>query len=360
MGEGIMKRGIVALSVFVGAAMALGQSTKAPMPIFVAPSAVDTALVARLESALRLCGHDTPGQEAMNMLTNEWPKSLLPALRGEKQSTQGELEKVRRVIGPLVDTIEKGATWPLPPRVDVPYALTAPTIDGKLDDPAWKTAASFSGVYAFDSKDKRETPPTTWRLTWDTNCLYFAFECLDEDIEAPVMKRDDNVFFYDCVEMFILPEYREGVYWELVVGPTGSIYDGLNAKKFDGWGGLCRPEENIAHLGVGYSFQGTPNQPGDKDIGYTIEVAIPFRELPSYTRGNPPRPGDTLKVMLVRLDKNGDILKAYAFQPLLSWGHNIWNYAELRLLAPPEPSAAPSSSGGPGHDVPAVGSHEKR
>jgi hypothetical protein len=130
----------------------------------------------------------------------------------------------------------------------------------------------------------------------------------------------------------VVPEFREGLYWELVVSPSGSVFDALHAKRFQHWGGDRRPGERLSGLKTGCAMRGKENGREGKDAGYRVEVAVPFREIPSYTRGNPPQVGDVLRLMLVRLDKNGEGFKVYAFQPLLSWGHNIWNYARLELV----------------------------
>lgn len=144
------------------------------------------------------------------------------------------------------------------------------------------------------------------------------------------MKRDEHVFSADCVEMFILPYFRTRTYWELVVSPSNSVFDGLHSKNNE-WAMVDRRFENIQGLKTATAYDGTLNTPGDTDTGYTIEVAVPFSELPEYSRARPAA-GQKLNLMLVRLDKNADTpLKVYTFQPLLSWGHNIWNHTEMVL-----------------------------
>ena len=58
---------------------------------------------------------------------------------------------------------------------------------------------------------------------------------------------------------------------------------------------------------------------------------MPFSQLPEYSRSQPAA-GHQLRLMLVRLDKTGkDSHLVYSFQPLLNWGHNIWNHALMTL-----------------------------
>ena len=302
------------------------------MPVAAAVSnPVARAFVERVEAALA-AAEGTPGQEAANFLRTPtaWPREQY-LLVASPSSTVAQVQGAIAGVSNLLVTIESGPTWPLHPVIRVPYARKPPVIDGRLDDPVWAKAATFSAVCPFGSTNRLDAPRTTWKILWDKRCLYFAFDCEDEDIVAPALKRDDPVFSYDCVEMFILPAFRMGSYWELVIGPTGCIYDGLNSKKFREWGALIRANQNIEGLRVGCQVDGTPNVPGDRDRGYTVEVAVPFDQLPEYSRASP-SPGQTLRFMLVRLDKNGDVLRPYAFQPLLNWGHNIWNHETMELV----------------------------
>lgn len=119
--------------------------------------------------------------------------------------------------------------------------------------------------------------------------------------------------------MFILPDIRFRTFWEIVVSPSGSIFDSVECKKAQLWGSDLDPSQNMNGLKTGITVRGTLNNPGDTDQGYTVEIAVPFKELPGYTRTGP-KTGDRLHFMLVRLDRQGKTMTPYAFQPLLGWG----------------------------------------
>ena len=223
--------------------------------------------------------------------------------------------------------------WPVPPPIRVPHAAAPLTMDGRLDEPAWTNAATFTGLYRFNSRGKLSGPATTWKILWDETYLYFAFDCADRDIVAPKRKRDDTVFMDDCVEMFILPEFRFRTYWELVVSPGGDIFDSVDCKQADQWGAILDLSQDLKGLKCGIEVRGTLNKQDDVDQGYTIEIAVPFAELPGYSRAAP-QAGQRLHFMLVRLDRNGKTFTPYACQPLLGWGHNIWNMGVMELEGP--------------------------
>ncbi len=279
----------------------------------------------------------TPAKEATNYLRGGGAKKALDDLKQGKMPGKWHLNVIRgnTLLG------YNGKNWPKPPDITIPRAAGPIKIDGKLDDDAWKTAATFKDTYPFNQKEKTDESPTTYKIAWDDKNLYFAFDCVDVDLVAPAMERDDHVYFHDCVEMFILPEWRLRTYWELVIGPQGAVFDSLQAKNYNQWGCNSKKSENIQGLQVGIKLNGTLNRSDDKDNGYVVEIAVPFDQLPGYAKAAPAA-GHTLHCMLVRLDKNATgetndkgepkmSHKAFAFTPLLSWGHNIWNHARLTL-----------------------------
>jgi len=289
--------------------------------------AADAALVASFDQAAAQAV-DTPAMEStLHEKSQSWMRKFLMR---QKEATPEQLVSARQYFKNRVREARMGPDWPEPPTISVPHASGAINIDGRLTESSWREAATFSGVYRFNDSSNQAAPKTIWKITWDKNNLYFAFVCEDRDIRAEPRQRDDAVFSDDCVEMFILPSMRSAVYWELVISPAEGIYDGLHAKKLQQWGAELRPQRNIEGLRVGYDIRGSINDGQDQDQGYTVEVAVPFSQLPEYERCQPSE-NDTIHLMLVRLDRTGEKLVPYAFIPLMSWGHNIWNHATIQL-----------------------------
>ena len=295
------------------------------------PSEADKSLAAEAEDILSRVGF-LPIREYANFLRTPGRLRHRNQLAGKIPATDQELRKASADIARRVQYIKSHLDWPRPQAIQIPRTDTRPVIDGSLDDKAWKQAAVFTSIYPFNSKTAGG-PDTTWRMAWDAKYLYFAFKCEDENILAPEFERDEDIWEHDCVEAFIRPDYSIDMYWEIVISPTGAIYDSLNAKHWAEWGSNMRPEENIADLRVGTHANGTVNREGDTDAGYTVEMAVPFNQLPGFARREP-RAGDQLQLILVRLDRSDDkTLKPYAIAPLLSWGHNIWNHIPIELVA---------------------------
>ncbi len=286
-------------------------------------------LAERAEKAMAQAGK-TPGREYANMLRSKHMQRWLKYFKGKRRKPSWpNKKKAVRNVNDFVDSIEAGATWPAPGKYVVPFTTQPPEIDGSLDDEGWDDALTFTEIYPFNSTEQGG-PETTIKVLWDKEYLYFGFDCEDTDVVAKDRKRDGHVYFDDCVEMFLLPDMRYRVYWELVIAPNGSIFDAVNTKKPNKWGPTGDPTKDMRDLKTAQKIQGTLNNSDDKDEGYTVEVAVPFSDLPGFTR-YPPRPGDEIKGMLVRLDKTQGKFKTYAFRPLQAWGHNIWNHAVFEL-----------------------------
>jgi hypothetical protein len=292
----------------------------------------DSLLVARVEAAVA-ASRGKPIHEYANTFISRtaWEREGVRVLAKEPDG-RPKLDRTsaRGFIGERIVFVEENLDFPAPAPFTVPKATGPVTIDGKLDDAAWQSAVVFRDSYPI-SERSAGGPATEWRILWDDSFLYFAFDCTDTDLVAPEMKRDAPVYSDDCVEMFILPQLRTGSYWELVISPSDSVFDSLHSKSLSEWASINRSVENIEGLQRGVVCNGTLNQPGDTDTGYTIEVAVPFSQLPEYSRSQPAA-GHQLRLMLVRLDKTGkDSHLVYSFQPLLNWGHNIWNHALMTL-----------------------------
>ena len=134
--------------------------------------------------------------------------------------------------------------------------------------------------------------------------------------------------------MFILPDFETRRYVEYVVSPRGTVFDAIHVKAAEKFGAESSDiEQDLEAVQVATSIRGTVNEPEDEDEGYTVEIALPFSELPFAEQTEAGVPGMKLHFILCRLNAGPDGMTPYAHQPLLSWGHNIWNHGVMRLVA---------------------------
>ena len=102
--------------------------------------------------------------------------------------------------------------------------------------------------------------------------------------------------------MFIDPDGDTHAYYELEVNAAGTPWDLLLIKPYRD-GGPAIHAWDIAGLRVGVRVRGTLNTPGDRDEGWTVEIAMPWRILQEAApRHKLPGPGDQWRINFSRVE----------------------------------------------------------
>src|SRR6266566_2641065 len=166
--------------------------------------------------------------------------------------------------------VGKAAALGLPPEKANPVRLVLfdkpPTIDGKLDDEVWKTAAVLKDFYQVQPGDNLiPENRTEVRLGYDTRFLYIAFHCFDDPskVRANIAKRD-NIWDDDYVGILFDTFNDQRRAYEFDFNPLGVQADGI-------W---------TEGQGEDFSLDLVMESKGMVTTdGYTIEVAIPFKSL---------------------------------------------------------------------------------
>ena len=114
--------------------------------------------------------------------------------------------------------------------------------------------------------------------------------------------RDAIIYNDNDVEVFIDPDGDTHNYYELEVNPLGTIFDLMLIQPYRD-GGPPIIAWDIAGLQRGLDGRGTVNRPGDRDEGWTVEMAIPWRILREAAPGKrPPRAGEQWRVNFSRVE----------------------------------------------------------
>ncbi|HOF41935.1 MAG TPA: carbohydrate-binding family 9-like protein [Candidatus Hydrogenedentes bacterium] len=167
-----------------------------------------------------------------------------------------------------------------PPGVYLVRQIDEPlTIDGRLDEPAWQRASVFNRFFVFRPANGSFASPTVLRMLWDSEYLYLAYECEDEDIWSFSDQPDDSLWNGDVVEFFVKPFRDQTFYYEFVMAPNGALFDACYPSR--GAGGANRFKTWDSGARIATTINGTDNNHRDDDQGYIVEIAIPwaaFRE----------------------------------------------------------------------------------
>ena len=176
---------------------------------------------------------------------------------------------------------------PFAPRHYVSYRVSSPlTIDGGLDEPSW-AAAPWTDAFVDIEGDTRPRPRfrTRAKIVWDDSCLYVGAEMEEPDVWGTLTARDSVIFHDNDFEVFIDPDGDTHAYYELEVNALATPWDLMLVTPYRD-GGPPIHAWDIAGLRVAVDVRGTLNHPGDRDQGWTVEVAMPWAALREAAPGH--------------------------------------------------------------------------
>jgi hypothetical protein len=182
------------------------------------------------------------------------------------------------------------------------------SIDGKLDETSWRNAP-WTGPFVDIEGPARPAPryDTRARMLWDDEYFYVSVQMEEPDLWGTLTARDAIVYNDNDIELFIDPDGDTQNYYELEINPLGTVFDLLLPRTYRD-GGPPIIAWDIAGLKVGLDARGTVNRPGDRDAGWTVEVALPWRILREAAPGKrAPRPGEQWRVNFSRVEWQADI-----------------------------------------------------
>jgi hypothetical protein len=166
----------------------------------------------------------------------------------------------------------------VPKHYSAAFARAAPVVDGELNDAVWSNVP-WTDDFTDIEGDKQPVPyyKTRCKMVWDKDYLYVAAVIKDPDVWAYVKNHDEVVFQDDDFEIFIDPLNTSHQYYEIEVNAINTIWDLFLPKAYrNGGTGLSSWESGVRSA---VKVQGTVNRPGDKDQGWTVELAIPYDKL---------------------------------------------------------------------------------
>jgi len=216
---------------------------------------------------------------------------------------------ISRIASPGPGNSQEKILFPVPqiefnPKHYICYkSNTSIKIDGKLDESAWQQA-EWTDDFVDIEGDLKPAPRfrTRAKMLWDDEYFYFAAELEEQDIWATLMERDAVIFYDNDFEIFIDPDGDTHEYYEFEMNAFNTVWDLLLTKPYRDAGTAVNAWD-IQGLKTGVFIDGTINQPGDKDISWTVEVAMPWKVLQECAHKDaPPKPGDQWRVNFSRVE----------------------------------------------------------
>lgn len=196
------------------------------------------------------------------------------------------------------------------PKNYVCYRSPEPlAIDGKLDETAWQNVQWTDEFIDIEGNAKPKPRfHTRAKMLWDDHYFYIAGEMEEPDVWATLKKRDSIIFYDNDFEVFIDPDGDTHQYYELEVNAFSTEWDLFLVKPYRD-GGPALHAWDIQGLKTATTIDGTINQPGDRDRGWRIEIAIPWEILKECApNGAPPQSNSQWRVNFSRVEWQTEVI----------------------------------------------------
>ncbi|HEY3973687.1 MAG TPA: carbohydrate-binding family 9-like protein [Candidatus Sulfotelmatobacter sp.] len=225
---------------------------------------------------------------------------------GKTLPTMGKLTAI--CLATFLATTAHAQPAPAPLSYDCYRTKTPIRIDGKLDDAAWKKAKWTSNFVDIEDAKKpgdaqKPTPRfrTRAKMLWDDHYLYIAAELEEPNVTATLTKHDSVIFKDNDFEVFIKPLPETESYYEFEMNALNTGWDLFLPKPYSE-GGKPDNSWDIAGLKTEVAVQGTLNNPGDTDRGWTLEIAYPLTAFNSRQPVPVPQPGTVWRINFSRVE----------------------------------------------------------
>ena len=161
--------------------------------------------------------------------------------------------------------------------VQIPRIESDVTVDGQLDEPAWRNAALLTGFSLYQPVDSRPSPDSTDVLVWySSDAIYFGIRAFEPHgrVSATLADRD-RISADDNVEIHLDTFNERNRALVFIVNPFGVQADGTKNE-----GGGFIPGSNVMpgqnDLSADFVWQSKGQV---MEWGYQVEIRIPFSSI---------------------------------------------------------------------------------
>lgn len=237
----------------------------------------------------------------------------------------------------------QNTTLPEPKGYVCRQTLIPINIDGQGTEAAWQKAP-FSDLFIDIEGDKKPRPAfdTRMKMLWDSSYLYFYAEMEEPHLWAKITQRDAVIFYDNDFEIFIDPDGDTHNYHEFEVNALNTVWDLLLTRPYRD-GGRPLTGWDFKGLKSAVHLNGSLNDASDTDVGWSVEVAIPWKALKDGIRAKkPPREGEQWRINFSRVQWETEIIDGnYQKKKNPDTGKNLpehnWVWSPQRIINMHEP-----------------------
>ena len=188
-----------------------------------------------------------------------------------------------------------------------PQAASPLKIDGLMQEPAWQNAPWTEDFLDIEGPEKPAPRfRTRAKMLWDQHYFYIGAELEEPQVWATLTNHDAIIFHDPDFEVFIDPDGDSHNYYEFEINALNTGWDLLLKKPYKD-GGPALNSWEIPGLKTATHVEGTLNFSGDRDRGWTVELAFPWKALREFAgRPAPPRAGDQWRINFSRVEWQTD------------------------------------------------------
>jgi len=183
-------------------------------------------------------------------------------------------------------------------------------VDGLADETAWQEAA-WSDDFVDIEGSKKQLPEfsTRMKMLWDEKALYIFVELEEAHIWGTLTERDQIIYYDNDFEVFIDPDGDNHNYFELEVNALATSFDLFMNRPYNA-GGKPLIGWDISGLECAVHANGTTNDPNDIDKKWTVEMAIPWKSMITFTpHKRPPRQGEVWRMNFSRVQWQTEVVE---------------------------------------------------
>ena len=186
------------------------------------------------------------------------------------------------------------------------YTAKPLSIDGVAGEDAWQQAP-WTQDFVDILGDSLPKPPlhTRMKMLWDSTYLYLYAELEEPNLWSTLTQHDAVIYHDNDFEAFIDPDGDGLNYFEFEINTLGTEMDLFLFKPYR-LGGKPLLSWDARGLRSAVHVTGTLNHPGDVDKGWSVEMAIPLKDV-LFWGDKPVKAGDVWRINFSRVEWDLDV-----------------------------------------------------
>lgn len=148
-------------------------------------------------------------------------------------------------------------------------------VDGLDNEQVWQEVAWTEPFIDIEGV-KQPKYKTQVKMLWDNKYFYILAKMEEPHVWANLTKRDTIIFYNNDFEVFIEPDGDAHNYYELEINALNTVWDLFISEPYRN-SNVVLNDWTITGLKSAVKVNGTINNPTDKDKGWTLEIAIPWK-----------------------------------------------------------------------------------